>query len=100
MKLSNTKISKSNSLVALTEDISIKMLPMKQMLELFSAIGSEETEDQAAAIDEIFDTVIVDSKGNKFDDLKEGTATEVLPMPIIMDIMTLVSEKLNPAGKK
>ena len=100
MKLSNTKTAQSKTLVPLTDEISMKMLPMKGMLDLFEAVGSDDKDVQAGAIDAIFETIIVDSKGKKFEDLEEGTATEVLPMPAVMDIMSLMAEKLNPNAKK
>ena len=99
MKLTNTKIAKSKTLLPITDEVSIKVLPMHDMIALFTAVGSEDAKEQEEAINLIFDSLVVDAEGKKFDDLKNGKATEVLPMPVIMDLMSLISETLNPTGK-
>ncbi len=98
MKLSNTKMVKAKSLIKLSDEVYLKTLPMKEMIDIISSVDADP-ELQEAAINNLFDTLIVDPKGNKFEDLKDGNATEILPMPVIMDIMTRMTEVLNPAGK-
>ena len=97
MKLSNTKGAKKISLIKLPmEGVYMKAIPMLQLQELFSGLE----DGHGNAIDSIFSEIIVDAKGEMFDELKDGQkATETLSMPVIEEVMASILEKLNPTGK-
>lgn len=99
MKLSNTKLAKQASLIALDEQVSMKVLPMKDMMELFSNVQTEDGGVNLEGVNDIFDLMVVDSKGNKFEDLKGQKATDVLDLKTVMSILELITAELNPAGK-
>ena len=97
MKLMDTKAGKTSAKLELIDGIFLKNLPMVQMMEVFQGIANTPEDKQQDAIDELFATMIVDSKGNAFHECIEGRkASENVPMSIIQSVMQSIGDVMNP----
>ena len=99
MKITNTALNKKNNLVELGDGIFLRRLPMAELQHYFKDIEKDLDKDPEGTINNIFDNLVVDEKGNKFEDLVKGKATEILPLDTIMVIMEAVPKALVPDPK-
>lgn len=100
MKLTETKAVQSLKTIQLLEGVYMRSLPMAEMQKVIDGLANSSEENQTEVIDELFRQVIVDEKGEVFEDLNDNNATDILPINTIMEIVTAFQGAILPKGKK
>jgi hypothetical protein len=99
MKLTETEGVKSLKTIRLLDGVYMRSLPMSQMQEIIDGLSDATNENQNETIDTFFEKIIVDEKGEAFEDLLENKATDILPLNTIMEIITAFQGAITPSGK-
>ncbi len=100
MKLSSTKSAIEASKIQLLDDIYMKSMPMSKMQAFFKDLSKIKDDEQENMINSLFKEILVDSDGNQFEDLVNELATDVLSVPLIIDLMSRITEAVNPSEGK
>ena len=100
MKIRNTKLSQSHALVELGEGVFLKALPMAELQQYFKSIEKDMEKNPEDTVNGMFDKMIVDADGNKFEDLVDAKAMDVLPVETITFIMEAIPKAMTPDPKR